>query len=152
MINQQPVSQVQKTGEMATFSVTAVTPSGTTAHYSWFKGSQPLADGGRVSGSSTPHLQITDLIAADAGLYSVNVACGCGVAQSRPALLTFDSKLQFLNADGTLTLVWNAPGNIILQQADNVTGPWTPMPGATSPFTISGASAAKFYRLSPVGP
>ena len=43
-----------------------------------------------------------------------------------------------------------------LQSASSINGPWTDMPGATSPFTINPAGPAKFYRLnqmkSPLAP
>ena len=33
-----------------------------------------------------------------------------------------------------------------LESAPAVTGPWTPVSGATSPFTAPAAEAARFYR------
>ena len=35
-----------------------------------------------------------------------------------------------------------------LQSADSVLGPWTDVPGATSPYPVSGTSGAKFYRAA----
>jgi hypothetical protein len=38
-------------------------------------------------------------------------------------------------------------GTASLEQADNVTGPWTAVTGASSPLTITVSGTAKFYRL-----
>jgi hypothetical protein len=45
---------------------------------------------------------------------------------------------------GNHTLTWPAG---TLQQADEVTGPYTDVSGAMSPYTITPAEAKKFYRL-----
>ena len=42
-------------------------------------------------------------------------------------------------------LVWNVPG-YVLEQADNITGPWTYVTGA-SPATVDLTAARRFYRL-----
>jgi hypothetical protein len=42
-------------------------------------------------------------------------------------------------------LEWIGTG--ILEQGDTVKGPWTVVPGAVSPLTITATGAAKFYRL-----
>jgi hypothetical protein len=42
--------------------------------------------------------------------------------------------------------MWTAP-NAVLEQADRVTGPWTPVSGPISPFPISTAIPARFFRL-----
>jgi hypothetical protein len=54
--------------------------------------------------------------------------------------------LNFSSTNGTLTLSWLA-GN--LQQATNVTGPWTTETNATSPVIVTPATAGamNFYRL-----
>ena len=45
----------------------------------------------------------------------------------------------------TITLTWD--GGAMLLQADAVTGPWNPVPGATSPYTVTADKAAQFYRV-----
>ena len=45
---------------------------------------------------------------------------------------------------GSLKLTWD-PG--VLQQADSVTGPYTDVAGATSPYTVAATAAKKFYKL-----
>jgi hypothetical protein len=53
--------------------------------------------------------------------------------------------IQISLSGSSLTLTWGAG---VLQQADNVTGPWTIVNGATSGYTVSTAAAArKFYRV-----
>lgn len=49
------------------------------------------------------------------------------------------------NPDGTLTLTWTGGGT--LQAAPAVTGPWTDVPGATSPYTLTPDQATLFGRI-----
>jgi len=44
-------------------------------------------------------------------------------------------------------LVWEDPPNLILQSAPSVTGPWTNILGATSPYTNATAGSQQFFRL-----
>ncbi|MCP5527538.1 MAG: discoidin domain-containing protein [Verrucomicrobiales bacterium] len=50
-----------------------------------------------------------------------------------------------LNEDGTVTLSW--PGSGTLQTAPAVNGPWTDVPSATSPHTLSPTGDALFGRI-----
>jgi hypothetical protein len=45
-----------------------------------------------------------------------------------------------------LVISWDGGGT--LETANQITGPWIPMPGATSPFTVSTGSGSQFFRLS----
>lgn len=48
-----------------------------------------------------------------------------------------------------MTIVWTEPG--ILQEADEVTGPWTDLPLATSPYYVDpGLAPKKFFKLRPL--
>jgi hypothetical protein len=48
-----------------------------------------------------------------------------------------------------MTIVWTEPG--ILQEANEVTGPWTDLPLATSPYYVDpGLAPKKFFRLRPL--
>lgn len=49
-------------------------------------------------------------------------------------------------ADGKVVIEWT--GAATLQSADAVSGPWTAIADATSPYTVSPEDPAKFYRLS----
>ncbi len=63
IINDQPLSQTLCSGSSVVFSIDA---SGTGLTYQWRKGTTPLADGGRISGSTTASLTITNINSADA--------------------------------------------------------------------------------------
>jgi hypothetical protein len=152
IINQQPASQFHNPGETAVFTVAAVTPDGSPPSYSWLRSTNFLAEGGRYSGTASATLQITDVNPGDAGAYSVDVSCNCGTVTSQPAFLTLTALLQiFVIAPNTAQLTWSAPG-YFLEQATSLEGPWTAVPGASSPFTVAVAGSAKFFRLSQAGP
>ena len=64
----------------------------------------------------------------------------CKCVQVTPPQLTITQ------AGGTITLTW--PGCCALQQANQVTGSYADVPGATSPYTVPQPLASqKFYRL-----
>ncbi len=83
---QQPQSQNEAIGSQATFSVTVAGTAPFT--YQWYSNTTPLSDGGRISGSATANLTITDSQSSDTGSYSVVVSNAVSVAQSSPANLT----------------------------------------------------------------
>ena len=56
-----------------------------------------------------------------------------------------DLKLSFSHVRGRLVITWENCG--ILQEANAVTGPWTPINGATSPYAVTIGPDKKFYRL-----
>jgi len=55
--------------------------------------------------------------------------------------------LRVIFSNSALVISWDDP-NATLEEADDVTGPWTPLPGAQSPHTIQPVAARKFYRLA----
>jgi hypothetical protein len=55
-------------------------------------------------------------------------------------------KLTPVRSGNNLTISW-APTGGTLQSADRVTGPWTDVPNASSPFTATLGGAGKFYRI-----
>ncbi len=81
----QPMSQTRCEG---TTAVVSVATAGAGVQHRWRKGTQPLIDGGRISGAATPTLTITDLQSADAGTYSCQVFNDCGELASLEATLT----------------------------------------------------------------
>ena len=131
LINDQPASQYRQPGETATFAVTASGPG--TLTYQWKRNGMPLTDGGRISGTITTNLTISNVDASDAANYSVEVTNICGSTLSLPAILTLDLNIQIFSSANTVTLVW-AASNVVLEQASAVTGPWTVVPGATTSF------------------
>ncbi|MCC5804738.1 MAG: immunoglobulin domain-containing protein [Opitutales bacterium] len=86
-IVEQPKDTEAFRGGAAVFSV-AATGSPPLFDYQWFKGDEPLADGGRVSGAATAQLTISGLEADDAGSYRVEVTNTEGTAESAEAQLT----------------------------------------------------------------
>ena len=146
LINEQPATQYRAPGDTAVFNVAAVGPPGLPLTFQWFYGAEPLNDDTRISGSQSPTLHIANIKTTDAGQYQVRVSDNCGNVYSSPAMLTTDPSFQIFSSANTLTLVWSAP-NTVLQEADAITGPWSPVPGAASPFDITAAGPGKFFRL-----
>ena len=81
----QPVSQAVLVGSNATFSIAA---SGSSLDYRWFVNGIALTDGGRISGSTTPALSISNVQSGDAGGYFVIVSNVLSSARSLTASLT----------------------------------------------------------------
>jgi hypothetical protein len=73
--------------------------------------------------------------------YGTNVtSVEVGVTVLAPPVLTAHF------ADSELVISWDGP-DATLQEADDVSGPWTTLAGARSPYTIQTVAAHKFYRL-----
>jgi hypothetical protein len=142
LINEHPASQYRQPGETATFSVQAVGPG--VLGYQWCYRGVPLP------GANANTLTIPNVSAADAGEYQVLVSNDCGMKPSRTAILTLDPKLQIFSAANTSTLVWPPVPALIIESAESMAGPWTPVPNATSPFAISAIGPSRFFRLRQV--
>ena len=150
VIEQQPLSEFRHPGESALFTVGARSRTGAVLSYQWFFGAQPLNDGGRISGAHAASLQIAGVVLGDAGLYQVRVSDELGTVDSLPARLSLDPNLQIFKIK-VFSLLWGLP-NQVLQQSDVLTGNWSVVPGATSPFNVSGSGPGKFFRLGQIGP
>jgi hypothetical protein len=84
-ITLQPVSARRATGASTSFQVTA---SGTpTLNYQWYRDDTALINDARISGATSANLQITGLVAGDAGGYSCLVSNEQGTATSLAANL-----------------------------------------------------------------
>ena len=70
IISQSP-SEAVLVGSNASFTVVA---TGSSPAYQWCLNGTPLTDGGRISGSTTPTLSISDVQNSDAGAYTVIVS------------------------------------------------------------------------------
>ena len=81
----QPLSQTNSAGATASFTVTAAGQLPLT--YRWQKGGVDLADGGNISGATTPELTLNAVSQADAGSYTVAVSNAVGGVISMPAWL-----------------------------------------------------------------
>jgi len=79
-INTQPSSQTVVVGQTAVFTVGATGTAPLT--YQWRRGGVDLQDDGRVTGSTTATLTITNVSTLDAGLYDVVVNNPCNIPQT----------------------------------------------------------------------
>src|ERR1051325_10596608 len=88
-ITQQPADQAVALGSNATFTVSATGDPPLT--YRWQLYGVDLSDGGGLSGAQTPLLTISNVLATDAGSYSVAITNAAGFTSSVPAYLTVAS-------------------------------------------------------------
>jgi hypothetical protein len=85
-ISSQPTNLNVLPGSNASFSVTA--NGSTPLNYLWYSNGVPLANGGRISGTTSATLTITDVQTNDCAAYQVVVTNICGTATSSIATLT----------------------------------------------------------------
>ncbi len=126
----QPASATGPAGSNISFTVTA---SGTAPlNYQWLKNGAALANGGNVSGSSTPALSLATISSADAANYSVIITNSSGSITS---------------AIATLTVL--LPPAILTQPASMSVGPGT---NVTFSITVSGTAPLAYQWLKNGGP
>jgi len=120
----QPASRTNNAGTLAAFSVSV---TGTTPTFQWTKNGANLANGGNISGATTPSLSISNVSSADAASYAVIVANAAGSVTSAPAMLTVAS-----------TNV--PPGQLFTDDFTRGTdpGPLTPWVSQSGTWTVSG--------------
>ncbi|MGP8199424.1 MAG: choice-of-anchor tandem repeat GloVer-containing protein [Limisphaerales bacterium] len=87
-ITMPPTNQSVLAGQEATLSVGA---TGVPLFYYWQKNGGNLTDSGRISGSATSTLTISNVTVADAGIYVVIVSNGLGTVSCPGAALAVDS-------------------------------------------------------------
>jgi alpha-tubulin suppressor-like RCC1 family protein len=157
VITSQPQSLTNLAGTTASFVVTA---SGTPPlGYQWQFNGTNLTDTLRVAGSQSAFLNITNLLAADAGNYQVIVTNSAGSVTSSVASLTVVLPPQFqpvLATGGNLQFAWNAlPGRTYQLQykSDLLQTNWSAL---GSPITAVGGAVStsdamtnsqRFYRV-----
>jgi hypothetical protein len=112
--------------------------------YQWYHGSIALP------GENASILAVSDVRATDAGEYHVRVSNECGASASHSAVLTLDPKLQIFSSANTTTLIWSPEPNLVLETAENVTGPWAVIANAPNPLSIGAFGRSKFFRLREV--
>jgi uncharacterized delta-60 repeat protein len=83
----QPVDRTNNAGTTATFSV-VLSSSASAPGYQWRKDGVNLAHAGKVMGANTSTLTLSNVMAADMGLYSVVATNGSGSVTSLVARLT----------------------------------------------------------------
>lgn len=139
LINEQPVSQIRKPGEKAVFNVEAIGP-GAFLGYQWYHDEIP------VVGATTHTLTIVGVSDLDEGRYSVLVSSACGSIRSRNAVLLLERARGFLTSEDSTTLLWSPDPKLVLESADEVTGPWTTVPNLTIPFRFNPLGLREFFR------
>ncbi len=155
----EPVSVESAIGMSAVFSCSA---SGTEPlAYQWLRNGVELVDGARVTGSATPSVTVSSLVASDAGGYACRVANGFGEAVSASASLVIGNPPQVTSqpapataiaggeasfscaatGDGTLSYLWQKDGADLADDA-SIEG------AATTQVTVRkiDASSAGTYR------
>lgn len=155
-INAQPNSQFAPAGETASFYCDA---GGTPPlSFQWFKDGASLTDGGNISGAQTATLTVSNVVASDAGRYSVVISNTNSSLSSATAVLVVQDPFiavqpwsQFVNvgnlaefsvvAHGTdLTYQWVKDG-VPLSDGGNISGAHTP----TLTLNAVAGSDAGFY-------
>jgi hypothetical protein len=138
IITTQPLSQTLTEGANATLSVSAT-------------GTGPLAYQWRVNGANLPGATGSSLVLAslqfsNAGLYSVIVSNAAGTVTSSLAVLNVAPKLFIQTSSNGETLTWSGP--FVLQSATSLTGPYTDVHTATSPYFYNIlTNPPAFFRL-----
>jgi uncharacterized lipoprotein YddW (UPF0748 family) len=159
VITSHPVSETSDAGTTASFNVSA-TGTGP-LNYQWRHNGSALTDDRNVSGSTTPTLVLDDVLAAQAGQYTVLVSNGAGQALSSAATFTVndpiinsqpesitvvagDPAIFTVQAYGTeqLTYQWKK-GNATLSNAGRISGADT----ATLTITDSESGDAGNYSV-----
>jgi autotransporter-associated beta strand protein len=161
-INTNPSSVSVVTNLPASFTVTA---TGDALTYQWLKNGVPLANGGNISGATSPTLKIAAAQVADAATSLNGYACvvvqpcaGAGLTSSPPAALTLLPPRNLIWAGGNPGSDWNyanqeftlAGSPTAFQEGDNVTFNDT---GASYPsVTLSNNVTATLVAVSGTTP
>jgi hypothetical protein len=83
-----PLAQTNKAGTTTSLTATSDGYPSISLSYQWRKDGIPLSDSGNISGSATPTLTMTNVLAANAGSYDVIVANASGSVTSDAATVT----------------------------------------------------------------
>lgn len=110
-------------GQSTTFTVAA--SGATPMSFQWLKDGEPIADGGRFSGTTTASLTLTGAVLADAGAYSVLITNSLGAEVSDPAILTV--------TEAVAPVITAGPANRTVTEGEPVS--FTVVHSGTTPFT-----------------
>lgn len=113
----------------------------------WFKDGAPVLDDAHWSGAATATLRIIGTTTADAGLYTLRASNIHNLTDTPPIRLSLQSNGVGLVVQG-IGLVLSWPGTSgILETAPAPNGPWTPIYGASPPYSVAMDEARKFFRV-----
>jgi hypothetical protein len=138
-----PADQLVPPGTNAILEVVA---GGDSLSYQWLFNSVELA------GQTAPQLLLTNVSAADNGIYTIRVSNQMGNASASAKFAMSDPPMigAAPNENGDLVLTWNDPFSL-LQSAPTPMGDWMTLLNATNPFTVKSAviltNTAQFFRL-----
>jgi hypothetical protein len=104
-ITAQPASQILLSGSDATFTVMA---TGVISGYQWYFNGAPLTDGGNISGSTTPVLNITSVGTGNTGSYFVQITNSLTSVSSTNVTLEIYGQVQII---GQPANIFVPPGN-----------------------------------------
>jgi hypothetical protein len=113
VISSQPQPFLLIPPQTVTLTVAASHPGSVT--YQWRRGGVNLMDDGRISGTTTPTLTISNTVAADAGTYDVVVTASCGkTTTSNAAIVTNCVPPTIANQPAGLTLCAGGGGVLVV--------------------------------------
>ena len=139
LITSEPASRTNYTGTTATFSVSALTATGTLS-YQWQtnggSGWGNLADGGVISGSQSSELTNSSVATTDALSYQVVVSNGSGSVTSSPANLTVYT-YPVAGANFTIYPIIGIPSTVAI-----IGGKYSPTDADGLPLTITSVTGA----------
>ncbi len=142
-ITTQPVAtQTLCTGHAASFSVVA---TGTGLTYQWKKGVTALTNGGTISGATSATLNISSLVAGDAGTYTCDVIGCAGTVTSTGSVLTVNAGAAITTQPvATQTLCAGAAASLsVVATGTSLTYQWKKgVTALADGGTISGATTA----------
>jgi probable HAF family extracellular repeat protein len=152
VITQQPIDALVDMGQTAQISVVAIGAGNLACQ--WYANGVPMQDGGRISGSATATLTISNVSETDVALYTVVVSNPAGSVESGNAAVRVNGlpvigiqpqsvtanfgqtiELTVVASGGSLTYQWLKNG-IALTDAGDVSG------SATAELTLTGVSVA----------
>ncbi len=142
-----PQAQTNKAGTTVFLTASSDGYPSISLAYQWRKDGTPLSDTGNISGSATPTLTLTNVLAANAGSYDVIVANSAGSATSAVATVTVqDPAIQSQSADRACLGGENATLTVTARGTPALTYQWlfgsTPIAGATrSALSLSNLQA-----------
>lgn len=117
-----PGSQIVGAGQVVSFTVSADCAGNPVTSYQWYKGTNSLADGGIISGSTSNTLVLAGVTASDAGDYSVTVVLNSGAVTSPPAQLSVVAAPVITRSPSSLSLKEGAPASFSVQASGGQLG------------------------------